>query len=257
MASIPHSPGIYQILCVPTGKIYIGSTVDLAGRWIQHQSTLRRGSSGCVGLLRAWKKYGADAFEFSVLEGVLLVEMLIEREQYWLDRLRPYEYDRGFNIRRIADKNIGWVPSAETRQKISRTLTGQKQPRDLVERRNASLRGRKQPREAVERLRAINRTKSRTPEMKAHWSHVLKERGHRPPPESYVLSAAAKSKWYVVTDQEGTSRLIKNMRAFCREQGIHHSGLYRVLAGEFPTYRGWKARHATDEEIHASLLVPT
>jgi hypothetical protein len=30
-ANLPRGSGIYQIHCIPTGKIYIGSAVDLSG----------------------------------------------------------------------------------------------------------------------------------------------------------------------------------------------------------------------------------
>jgi hypothetical protein len=63
----PRSPGIYQILCIPNGKIYIGSAIDLRARWEQHRHSLRRRDHRNRHLQQAWDKYGESNFEFSVL----------------------------------------------------------------------------------------------------------------------------------------------------------------------------------------------
>jgi group I intron endonuclease len=59
---------IYVITHVASGKRYVGSTVNPSGRWITHRSKLNCGKHHCSHLQRAWKKYGAAAFVFSVLE---------------------------------------------------------------------------------------------------------------------------------------------------------------------------------------------
>lgn len=81
----PRSSGVYRILCIPTGKIYIGSSVDLRHRWDQHRRRLRRGIHGNAHLQLAWSKYGEASFEFSVLEFVDLPDLLCA-EQAWIDR---------------------------------------------------------------------------------------------------------------------------------------------------------------------------
>jgi group I intron endonuclease len=65
MYSIPTESGVYQILCVPTGKAYVGSAVNLAKRWQEHRWMLRRGQHHSQYLQRAWDKYGETAFAFS------------------------------------------------------------------------------------------------------------------------------------------------------------------------------------------------
>lgn len=83
--------GIYQILCRPTGKSYIGSSKGIYGRWRQHRLLLRRGDNGCRILQLAWNKHGEEAFYFSVLEECDF-SLLTEREQYYVDLLQP-EYN--------------------------------------------------------------------------------------------------------------------------------------------------------------------
>src|SRR5262245_46212173 len=72
----PRSSGIYQIRCIPTGKIYIGSAANLRARWDQHRRLLRRGKHANVYLQKAWDKHGEANFEFSVLELVDRADLL-------------------------------------------------------------------------------------------------------------------------------------------------------------------------------------
>src|SRR5690242_8081336 len=82
---VPRTSGVYQILCKPTGKIYIGSTVDLCARWNIHRIMLRRKTHHNTHLQQAWDKYGEESFEFSVLEFVK-VSALLQTEQSWIDK---------------------------------------------------------------------------------------------------------------------------------------------------------------------------
>lgn len=59
---------IYKITNTVNNKAYIGVTIraDVEHRWVQHRSTIRNGN-GCPLLMKAFKKYGEDAFKFEVL----------------------------------------------------------------------------------------------------------------------------------------------------------------------------------------------
>jgi group I intron endonuclease len=59
---------IYKITNTVNNKAYIGVTVrsDVEHRWVQHRSTIRNGN-GCPLLMKAFKKYGEDAFKFDIL----------------------------------------------------------------------------------------------------------------------------------------------------------------------------------------------
>jgi group I intron endonuclease len=118
MHSIPHESGVYQILCVPTGKVYVGSAVNLVRRWKEHCKNLRRGNHINLYLQHAWDKYGEAAFTFSVVE-LVPKESLLEAEQRWIDATRCYEQDRGFNICSDARSALGIKRRPETRQALS------------------------------------------------------------------------------------------------------------------------------------------
>lgn len=120
MPTIPPSPGIYKVTCLPTGKVYIGSTTDIRKRWLWHRSDLRAGKHHNRHLQNAWNKHGEAAFMFEILEMVMFVEYLHEREQYWLDHFQAHNPQKGFNFGKVARAPwLGRSHSTETRQKLS------------------------------------------------------------------------------------------------------------------------------------------
>lgn len=87
---------IYQIKNLVNGKIYIGSTKDYEKRWAQHCAALNHNKHYNIYIQRAWNKYGADSFEFSVLEEVS-DDKQYEIEQKFLNKLIPFG-ENGYNI---------------------------------------------------------------------------------------------------------------------------------------------------------------
>ncbi len=94
VTTVPSDSGVYQILCIPPGKIYIGSSVNLPQRWLYHCYKLRRGDHHNIHLQNAWDKYGEANFKFLVLESVAEYDLL-RVEQMWMDQTM------------CTDKNIG------------------------------------------------------------------------------------------------------------------------------------------------------
>jgi len=58
----------------------VGSAVRTNARWRQHRSQLQRGTHHSRYLQAAWSKYGAEGFEFVVLEIVPTPDELLVRE---------------------------------------------------------------------------------------------------------------------------------------------------------------------------------
>jgi hypothetical protein len=119
--------GIYQIQNIITSKVYIGSSVNIRGRWNQHLHTLRKGRHHSRHLQNAWDKYGEKSFIFSVIELVVDVSLLVQREQYYLDSIRPYDREVGYNCSPTAESSRGAVRrpvSQETRAKLSQMNKG-------------------------------------------------------------------------------------------------------------------------------------
>lgn len=61
---------IYRILNVVNDHVYVGSTNNPRRRRWEHWSSLKQGAHHCAPLQQAWLEFGADAFEFEVLEEV-------------------------------------------------------------------------------------------------------------------------------------------------------------------------------------------
>lgn len=79
--------GIYKITS-PSGKFYIGSTVDIYGRWHGHKSDLRKRKHHCDALQKAANKYGIDNLVFELLEKCSF-DTLRDVEQRYINALKP------------------------------------------------------------------------------------------------------------------------------------------------------------------------
>lgn len=130
--------GIYKITS-PTGRIYIGQSVNIKRRWSQYlkcDDKFNKSVSYSVKLFRSFLKYGAINHTYEVIEHCL-VDSLNDRERYWQDfynaaspknlnciltdtktkkrECRPMSDERKEDISRV---HKGKVYSEETRAKI-------------------------------------------------------------------------------------------------------------------------------------------
>ena len=107
--------GIYSIYCLANNRRYIGLSNDIEQRWAYHTSTLRDGSHVNCHMQASWNKYGAESFEFMVLQEVpeLLLSIL---EVAWIKCYDTSNPKHGFNMNEGGDRPTF---SAETRAKMS------------------------------------------------------------------------------------------------------------------------------------------
>lgn len=91
--------GIYQIRNLVNGKVYIGSSVNIDKRWKQHLTHIAGGYHVNPLLQSVFRKYGTSNFVFDILEEVD-VEKLLQREQYYLDKIKPWDKLIGYNLSR-------------------------------------------------------------------------------------------------------------------------------------------------------------
>lgn len=89
-------PGIYAIVNVTSGKVYVGQQKQKGGfraRWAQHRYRLNKRGSGNDHLVAAWRKYGASSFVFVAIENCSIDE-LDSREAHYLGRVpEPERYN--------------------------------------------------------------------------------------------------------------------------------------------------------------------
>lgn len=113
--------GIYRIRHIASGKVYVGSAVDIADRWSAHRRALATGFASRR-LQNAWLKYGAEAFVFEVIENVSERERLLEREQFWIDELQAFDDRHGYNIAPKAGSQLGVRFPPDVRERMGRPI---------------------------------------------------------------------------------------------------------------------------------------
>ena len=116
--------GIYKIES-KDGKIYIGSAVNIKNRWSSHKSKLTKNKHHSKHLQRAWNKYGADYFTFSILEVVEDKSKLIYYEQVWINiMLSSLDSHDIYNECKIAGSSLGRKLTKEQLKKHSEIRKG-------------------------------------------------------------------------------------------------------------------------------------
>jgi group I intron endonuclease len=100
----PRPMGVYQIRNMANGKIFVGSSQNMDGKFNSHRLGLKLGGHVNKALLADWKEFGEENFAFEVLErlepakepGRNDAEELKKMETRWLEKLQPYG-ERGYN----------------------------------------------------------------------------------------------------------------------------------------------------------------
>jgi group I intron endonuclease len=113
--------GIYKITNKQNGKIYIGSSLNIYQRFYMHRSNLSSGNHHSSHLQRAWDKYGKESFIFEIIEEVPDKNVLLEKEQYYMDTAKSYERENGYNINPTATSRLGAKHTEEAKRKMSET----------------------------------------------------------------------------------------------------------------------------------------
>jgi len=231
---IPQTSGIYKITCTPTGKVYIGSSVNMYQRWhSKHLPNLRTDRHENSYLQRAWNKYGESAFTISVIE-LVLAPFLLEREQYWIDRLQVCNRRKGFNISlkagapmagrkhsaetvaQMRERALKFRHSEETKRMMSERNKGKRfghHTTESIRKRSEAVRGRKHTQETKDKIRAAR------------------------------MARNAAERTYIVTFPDGHEETIVNLHRFCREHGLHDSGMFAVAGRHQKQHRGYKCRY--------------
>lgn len=88
--------GIYKIENKTNGKIYIGQSIAIETRWLQHKYEARAGKNQAP-LYVALRKYGIENFSFEVLEECPQ-ELLDEKEIFWIAYYKSNDRNFGYNV---------------------------------------------------------------------------------------------------------------------------------------------------------------
>lgn len=90
--------GVFQIRNLTNGKVFVGSSANLPGIFNRHEFQLKAGGHPNKKLQADWNEFGAENFEFEILEEIVPRETpnydlradLEFFEDLWLEKLAPY-----------------------------------------------------------------------------------------------------------------------------------------------------------------------
>lgn len=262
-SDIPNTSGIYRIVCLATGKPYIGSAINLAKRKREHLHYLRKNAHHSITLQRAWDKHGEENFAFEVIELVLPM-FLLEREQYWLDTLKPFG-ENGYNINSDARSRMGMRHTTETRERLRQANLGKTYGEETKRKHSEAGKRRTQSEAAREKVRLANIGQKRSAEARESMRKAqlgkkqseatiekrrLVQMGRIHTPETRAKNSASnvianewRMKTLIVTSPQGETFTIHGVGRFCKEHGLNHSALIQVAKGKVSHHKGWTARY--------------
>lgn len=105
--------GIYKITS-PTGKVYIGESIDIYKRWGRYKTLNCKGQ---VKIYRSLLKYGVETHSFEIIEECEFDELKC-RERYWQDFYEAIG-EKGLNCFLTQTSDLKRVVSDETSKKLS------------------------------------------------------------------------------------------------------------------------------------------
>lgn len=114
----PSCGGVYCIQNTVNGKKYIGKSVNLHTRMQNHFCELSAGRHINKHLQYAWDKYGADAFDASIIE-LCEDSQLADREMYYISLYDSFGCN-GYNQTKGGEGVLGRVLPEESLQRIIR-----------------------------------------------------------------------------------------------------------------------------------------
>ncbi len=213
---------VYRITHKASGTTYVGSTGNVKQRWRDHKSRLRRGAHDNPHLQYAYNKYGADAFEWAIIEDNLAEEDLIAHEQSFLDEFkeRGEVYNCGECVANALRGRPSWSAgvkrgpqSDEHKRLISEALMGREVSKEAKRKISKAMRG----------------------QQHALGYHHTEDARHR-------IGQALANPYPAFIHQE-TKEIIPpgiNLSMLCRDRGLHHGHMWCVVHGHHKSHKGWR-----------------
>jgi len=109
--------GIYCFENKQNGMKYIGKSVDLRKRILDHLNNLRKNLDECSYLQNAWNVYGEKCFSIFIIEECS-VEEISDKEIFYIKEYKTKRPD-GYNLTDGGDGSTGYIHSEETKNKLS------------------------------------------------------------------------------------------------------------------------------------------
>lgn len=241
--------------------LYIGSTNDYTERTVSHFSSLRNKYHYNCHLQSYFSKYGESNLQPLCLE-ICDEKILLEREQNWIDYYKyNFTHKVLFNMADIAGKPFKSPETIELHrmlmakdyiitfpdghEEIHKNLVEFSKKYDLH---RASLA------KTATGMHKIHRgfmARYVTDEEQRYVDNTWKLKDNI---NSIVASKEARSKEYLVTFPDGHNEKIKNLKDFCKANGLDYRGPWQVLGGKQDNYKNYKFERISEKSIYPKRL---
>jgi len=131
--------GVYCIENLINHKKYVGQSIDIYTRWINHKSALNNNRHNNEHLQKAWNTYGCENFKFYILE-VCDVNHVDDVEKLYIELFDAMNNKYGYNNESGGHENK--CLSEYSREKISNKRKGQQQTDEVKQKISMSNKGR-------------------------------------------------------------------------------------------------------------------
>lgn len=213
--------GIYKITNIINNKIYIGSSINLYNRKSQHLKLLKYGKHENSYLQNSFNKYGEENFKWEIIEYVEIIddreklkEILLNREQFYLDEYKSYDNKIGYNLLAVAGSRLGSKHSEKTLLKLKEYQSTR--PKETSIKSGLTQRGKKLTEEHKQKLSRVRKGMKFSDRHKYNLSKSIME--------SY--------KTINMVINLTTGKIFKNILEASRYYQINHSNIGRVCRGE-------------------------
>ncbi len=225
---------IYRITCLPTGKFYLGSTVNWQDRYWDHISRLRSKSHTSPRLQNAFSKYGESNFKFEVFEACE-EENLRTREQFWISETKCYVPSIGFNI--CPEVDFGSYGAIKNAKEYIVTFPDGREQTII----NLGKFCRKHKLNAGAMSQVAQGNVNQHKNYLCRYSTASSEDWTANKKRGRKSGGGWQGDW-LVTLPDGTEQTVTSLTAFCEQNGLSQGNMIGVSLGQRQQHKGYRCR---------------